>query len=514
MRRVFDIQVQKLFAVVLAGKVLSSGLGWYFQYPWSLGFWLPLALMGGYIWLGLRRPGTDVSDEKFADSCYYLGFIFTITSIIFSLFDLPNIGSRIQDIAVRFGAGMVSTVLGLSVRVYLVSFKRDLSDAMQDAEDGVLDATKKLREQMVMALEKLREFQAEVGTASQATVQHVNQQMARLSQDHATGLTAFYKDLSLRNKETFTEALDEVVNASLRLSDTVDGYAKGLKNNLDSVQKSVLGFTDAITQRLQTTSFPDDFFARQLAPPLQQLQHSAGVLAGGFMQASDQVGRSSAALDTKLQALSAKARVAEGGLDAVLRLAQQQQAVLDSAQGQLSTLGQLTSTLARLDSALGGALQGIQSSHAVTSHLSAQVAALVAESGRGSLRQQDALAAVVNRLDVQAAATGQVATSLSHAVAARDAATEMMAANAAAFEKVANKLDAVAAADAQSSQVLVLLGKQAGSAIGKVDSAAGQLQNMVWRLATLDAALRAQSEELHQVAERLGSGKGAKPTGA
>ena len=232
------------------------------------------------------------------------------------------------------------------------------------------------------------------------------------------------------------------------------------------------------------------------------------------MQASDQVGRSSAALDTKLQTLSSKAQVAEGGLDAVLRLAQRQQAVLDSAQGQLSTLSQLTSTLARLDSALGGALQGIQSSHAVTSHLSAQVAALVAESGRGSLRQQDALAAVVNRLDVQAAATGQVATSLSNAVAARDAATEMMAANAAAFEKVANKLDAVAAADAQSSQVLVLLGKQAGRAIGKVDSAAGQLQNMVWRLATLDAALRAQSEELHQVAERLGSGKGAKPTGA
>ena len=111
-----DIRVQKLFAVVLALKVTCSGLGWYLQRPWSLGFAVPLTLMVAYIVLGLNRRSDDVTDEKFADSCYYLGFIFTITSIIFSLFDLPSIGSQLESIAVRFGAAMVSTVLGLGVR--------------------------------------------------------------------------------------------------------------------------------------------------------------------------------------------------------------------------------------------------------------------------------------------------------------------------------------------------------------------------------------------------------------
>ena len=121
MKSIFDIRLQKLFLVTLILKIGSSFLGWYLQLQWSLGFTVPLLIMSAYIFLGYHRRDNDVTDEKFADTCYYLGFIFTITSIIFSLFDLPNIGTKIQDIAVRFGAAMVSTVLGLGVRVYLVS---------------------------------------------------------------------------------------------------------------------------------------------------------------------------------------------------------------------------------------------------------------------------------------------------------------------------------------------------------------------------------------------------------
>ena len=81
MVRILDIRVQKLFLVVLVLKVLSSGMGWYFGRPWDLGFAVPLALMSAYILIGLKRNDKDVTDEKFADTCYYLGFIFTITSI-------------------------------------------------------------------------------------------------------------------------------------------------------------------------------------------------------------------------------------------------------------------------------------------------------------------------------------------------------------------------------------------------------------------------------------------------
>ena len=191
-----DIRVQKLFAIALVLKVLSSGLGWYLQSPWILGFGVPICIMVVYIWLGLFRRDSDVSDDKFADSAYYLGFIFTITSIIFSLFDLPNIGAKIQDIAVRFGAAMVSTVLGLGIRVYLVSFRVDVSDAIRDAEDTLLGATRAFTERLTMALERLQDFESRVDLATRSSIERVNLQVEALSKNHADKLTGFFSDLT------------------------------------------------------------------------------------------------------------------------------------------------------------------------------------------------------------------------------------------------------------------------------------------------------------------------------
>jgi len=193
MKSIFDIRLQKLFLIAFVLKVCSSFIGWRFQDPWIFGFTVPLLIMGAYIVLGYFRRDNDVADEKFADTCYYLGFIFTITSIVFSLFDLPHIGTRIQDIAVRFGAAMVSTVLGLAVRVYLVSFKKDVADAIKDAEDSVLDATRKFTEQLTVALERLSDFECQVDTAAKASVERVNLQVENLSKNHADKLAAFFR---------------------------------------------------------------------------------------------------------------------------------------------------------------------------------------------------------------------------------------------------------------------------------------------------------------------------------
>jgi len=289
MPRILDIRLQKLFALTLILKVLSSGFGWYFQFTWSLGFVVPLILMVSYIAIGYRRENDDVPDEKFADSCYYLGFIFTITSIIFSLFDLPSIGTRIQDIAVRFGAAMISTVLGLSVRVYLVSFKRDAADILQEGEDALIDASQRFREQLVMAYENLRTFQSAVEDAAIKTVDGVNLQIEKLSTNHANKLQTFFADLTTRNQEAFTLALVEVKSASSRLADSVDGYSLGMRSNLTSIEAKVVVFTEAITERLRTTSFPDDYFAKQLAAPLSQLKDAAEDVSKSVRKASAEV---------------------------------------------------------------------------------------------------------------------------------------------------------------------------------------------------------------------------------
>lgn len=469
MQSILDIRVQKLFLITLILKVGASVLGWQLGSPWILGLSVPLALMATYIFLGLKRHDRDVSDEKFADSCYYLGFIFTITSIIVSLFDIHDIGTKMQDIAVRFGAAMISTVFGLAVRVALVNFRKDATDAIRDAEDAIVEASQRFREQLVIAFETLRSFEVEVDNAAKQSVQRVNLQVDALSKNHAQKLSGFFEDLTVRNQEAFTQALEEVKTASLKLSSSVDSYSNGMRANLSSIEAKVTNFTDAISNRLKTTTFPDDYFSGQLEAPLAQLTSSAKAVSDNVKTVASEVKSSSSTLSSALKALDRKANAAEGSLDKVLQLTVQQHAVLEAAQGQIAALERLASTLSGFDAVLATTASRIDAGSEATSELTNRMAALVAESGELRKNVSTALAEVVGGLSKTALATDSVAHQLVAAVAAT--------------EGMSDRLDNAASANLQATKSLGVVGQHAITAIEKVETAAERLQAMVHQLA-------------------------------
>ena len=352
MRRIQDIPLQKLFVITISLKVLSSGIGWYIGDPWLLGLVVPLVIMSAYIVLGIKRTDSNVSDEKFADSCYYLGFIFTITSIIFSLFDLPNIGTKITLIAVRFGAAMVSTVFGLVVRVYLVSFKQDAADAVAAVEDRVIEASNRFKEHITIAFEKLRNFEQQVDIGTRATVDRVNLQLEALSKSYAAKLTEFFKELAAENKDASIHALGEVKEASLRLSRSVDEYSKALNSSLKGIEDKATEFAGAVTDRLKTTTFPDDYFAKNLAEPVAKLRESANAIAAGVSDASQDVKASTVLLSTALKSLRMKATNVETALDRVIKLADTQGLIVAKAESQVNALTELSQSIQRFESIL------------------------------------------------------------------------------------------------------------------------------------------------------------------
>jgi hypothetical protein len=358
MLRIFDIRLQKLFAVVLLLKVAASGLAWALRQPWTLGFALPIALMLTYIVLGLNRRGDDVTDEKFADSCYYLGFVFTITSIIFALFDLPEVGTRIGDIAVRFGAAMTSTVLGLGVRVYLVSFERDARDALREAEDAVVETAHRLRDQLGVALERLRDFEADVDVAAKTSVERVNLQVESLARQQGDRLAAHFETLAARNQAAFDAALAAMASAHERLAGSLDGVAGGVRASLDGVDTVVRDFMEALQRRLEASVFPPEYFAKYLASPLAQLRAASEDIASHVKQASSAVADSSTALTAASRKLRVRANTAESAFDTLAALVKQQERTLDGAQRHIEVLTRVADSLQGLDS-IGERLDGV-----------------------------------------------------------------------------------------------------------------------------------------------------------
>lgn len=502
MSALLSIRVQKLFLVAVILKVVSAFFGWYLQMQWSLGFALPLLVMAAYIAFGLKRQDRDVTDEKFADSCYYLGFIFTITSIVFSLFDLPSIGDRIQEIAVRFGAAMVSTVAGLVVRVYLVSFRPDSSDALKDAEDAVLEAAQKFREQLVMAYEKLGDFQSQVTSASEKSVEAVKLLAEKLTQDHSERMERVFVDLNERNQKAVTQALSEVSAASSRMAQSVDGYADSMTSNLRSLSDKVDAFGDAVTQRLKTTTFPDDYFASRLAAPLEQLKAASSQVSEQVQSAASGASEAATVLTAAIRKLKVKATQAEESLDTVVRLTTAQHSLFDTSAAQLEQLKQLGAVLVDVQQALQAAATASADNAAGNEELRGRVTAVVAAVEASQKAVVDAMGQVSSRLDAERDASGSLGRQIQSAEAATKELAQELKTNSAVAQQLAAKVEAEASTKPQLAAVVDALQAQRESISTALISLDGKASNVSTEVTAALSQLRGVSERLDALISR------------
>lgn len=325
MDKTAKVSLKRLFIVVCSLKIISSAIGWYFEKPWLFGLALPLLFMVAYVVVGYNFRGRELSAEKFADSCYYLGFIFTIVSIVFSLVDIPNIGNDMTSIAVRFGAAMVSTVLGLFVRVALVSFRPNAEDALKNVEDEVLESSRRLTDEFNNAFDDLQDFRGNVSTAAKESVALVNIQFGTLAEQNAVKMNEFFAEMTRLNKEMLLCVVQDIRHASQGLTRVVNEYEGSIKATVSKIDTSVAGFSHHLIRRLNAVEFPDDIFSRKLDPPIASLNDRTETVTAGIRKVSDDVLKAARAVDKTVGEINLKAESMAQTLDVVRQIAAQQE---------------------------------------------------------------------------------------------------------------------------------------------------------------------------------------------
>ncbi len=401
------IRVQRLFALAVALKIGFAVTGYLVGDPLWLGMAAPMAVMVLYMYVGYYKRESDVSEDKFADSCYYIGFIFTIVSIIMCLIDVPKLspGRGMYEIAMRFGTAMVSTVLGMIVRVYLVSFRKDSADAIKDVEASLLESTRAFTLQMQDTVKNLQMFQHDVIDASKASVAGVQLQVEALGRNFAESLDQFYKQVAQNNQNASEEMLLEVKRATANLAEAVTTYSGGMQGHLRSIETQINQFTNSVTARLESTTFPDDYFVEQMQLPLNSLKSEALELAGSVRGVSEQVVESSVSISETLKAFHTKTRKAQDAMGTVLALTEQQASVLRNSEIQSSVLAELTMRLEDLGASLRASVEKINSN----SDLTGVVAQLSAQTGDLQAEVGDRILALADLMEKQADATNTAA---------------------------------------------------------------------------------------------------------
>lgn len=497
MNKTSYIPTKKLFFITVLLKVGLAIASVVLQDAKILGFILPLAVMEAYITIGyFRRDKSEVPDEKFADSCYYIGFIFTIASISACLVDIPNIGTNMNAIAARFGAAMVSTVLGLFVRVWLVSFRKDSSDAVVDAGEAVVKASYALADQLTVSLNNLKGFNDELYRAAQASTDRVNQQIEAISKNYASSLEAFFQQLTVKHQEQVDGSLARVDQASKALETIVERVGQGAAKSVLTVQQRAVELVGELESRLRSSEFPGDYFVRTLAAPMQDFQQAATALSAQVQSASSGIEKSAAKITQAFKRLEQRSEEIDGAMNSVVSLAKSQHDVLELSQGQMDSLRVLGQQLGTMADALAEVLKRLETSEGNTRELSGAVTELVHSNNSTLASFVGALNGITQQLGVHVASnealskqmadsvkgTQETVSALQQGASANIQALSEMKTTAASHEQVAIQLQAAVTKQETVAHVLRDAGEHSIRVSEQLSQIASHLQGITRNL--------------------------------
>ena len=112
-----------------------------------------ITLMATYVFFVTLVPATKLRTDVAADNVYYLGFLYTLTSLAIAL-SIDNADA----ILANFGVAIVSTLIGIAARVGLNQLRLDPTDIEEASRLELADATRKVQAELYETVRQLSDF--------------------------------------------------------------------------------------------------------------------------------------------------------------------------------------------------------------------------------------------------------------------------------------------------------------------------------------------------------------------
>ena len=193
-----------------------------------------------------KKTNTFIRDEQMGDSFYYLGFLFTLTALVFSLFSLGTDG--IDDLLKKFGVAITTTLIGLIGRIIMSQFRESLDEIKEKAESQISAAARKLNVQLESSINILREQSIIIAKNTDKTLQDSSLSLRRFMEENnkilqdSTNQSKNVIDEFNKNAQEISKNLSKInipTNKFQKFEESVDGFVNTL-NNLEQGMKNSL----------------------------------------------------------------------------------------------------------------------------------------------------------------------------------------------------------------------------------------------------------------------------------
>jgi len=223
------------FVLGISGSLALKAFG--------LSVWIPAAYSATVIIIyslaAYLFPSVQLESDQVGDNAYYLGFVLTLTSLSFTLYELSRHvpeADFIADVIAGFGVALSSTIVGVSVRVMFLQFRLDLVARDREARLALNDAMRNFRVELADVIRGTKYLGVEI----RQSLLEYHDEIAKAHKDAARNL---YSELLI----AFREALDPLQKRTVEMTNEVLANATAATNaSADAREKSLAALASGV----------------------------------------------------------------------------------------------------------------------------------------------------------------------------------------------------------------------------------------------------------------------------
>jgi methyl-accepting chemotaxis protein len=239
---------------------------------------VPVLIMIGYaLLLGTRQ--FRLRDDQSGDNLYYMGFLFTLTSLAVSLYQFSAAGSA-EQIVQNFGIAIASTIAGIALRIFFNQMRRDPVEVEATARLELAEASRRVKRELESTILEFGYFRRMTQQSISDGLDEVKESLGAAREQFAGELAKLattankpFEEAFQRSGETF-DRLNERTVEVLEVSRQLVQEGEQLAKSTTSIVKAI----DDVFARLATHQTSDQIIQTKLAPMIQSLTEAVNSL--------------------------------------------------------------------------------------------------------------------------------------------------------------------------------------------------------------------------------------------
>ncbi|QHO72325.1 hypothetical protein ACH79_06480 [Bradyrhizobium sp. CCBAU 051011] len=237
---------------------------------------IPVLIMIAYAALMAGARLLRLRDDQAGDNLYYMGFLFTLTSLAVSLYQFSADGSA-ETIVRNFGIAIASTIAGIALRIFFNQMRQDPVEVEATARLELANASRRVKRELEGTVLEFAYFRRMTQQSMADALDEMKTMLSEMRTTMAGELEQMTGKISRPLEETSRKSGDTVDALVDRISDALDDVSDRLVEQTENLSKGAAASVETIRKmvaKLEAMQTPEQIIEIKLAPTIQGLSRA------------------------------------------------------------------------------------------------------------------------------------------------------------------------------------------------------------------------------------------------